>query len=87
MKTAGRGISIKIAVPDDNKISATGAPIMYRGIEIGQVTDLSLSKGRENVVASAAIQPVAFSDFLNSVAKFVLEEAELSLTQGKTLLT
>ncbi|MCZ8488604.1 hypothetical protein O9992_19520 [Vibrio lentus] len=31
LKTAGRGISIKIAVPDDNKISATGAPIMYRG--------------------------------------------------------
>lgn len=84
LKTAGRGISIKIAVPDDNKISATGAPIMYRGIEIGQVTDLSLSKGRENVVASAAIQP-AFSDFLNSGSKFVLEEAELSLTGMKNL--
>jgi paraquat-inducible protein B len=79
LKTAGRGISVKIAVPDDNNISATGAPIMYRGIEIGQVTDLSLSKGRENVVASAAIQP-AFSDFLNSGSKFILEEAKLSLT-------
>lgn len=79
LKTAGRGISVKIAVPDDNNISATGAPIMYRGIEIGQITDLSLSKGRENVVASAAIQP-AFSDFLNSGSKFILEEAKLSLT-------
>ncbi|MEZ8151538.1 MlaD family protein [Vibrio splendidus] len=84
LKTAGRGISIKIAVPDDNKISATGAPIMYRGIEIGQITDLSLSEGRENVVASAAIQP-AFSDFLNSGSKFVLEEAELSLTGMKNI--
>ncbi|MEZ8797845.1 MlaD family protein [Vibrio cyclitrophicus 1F53] len=84
LKTAGRGISIQIAVPDDNKISATGAPIMYRGIEIGQITNLSLSEGREHVIASAAIQP-AFSDFLNSGSKFVLEEAELSLTGMKNI--
>ncbi|WP_299691537.1 MlaD family protein [uncultured Vibrio sp.] len=84
LKTAGRGISIKIAVPDDNKISSTGAPIMYRGIEIGQITDLSLSEGRKNVIASAAIQP-AFSDFLNSGSQFVLEEAELSLSGMKNI--
>ncbi|NOH96241.1 MlaD family protein [Vibrio sp. 99-70-13A1] len=79
LKTAGRGIAVKISVPDDNKISSTGAPIMYRGIEIGQVTDLSLSEGREEVIASAAIQP-AFSDFLNTGSKFLLEEAKVSLT-------
>lgn len=79
LKTAGRGIPVRISVPDDNKISSTGAPIMYRGIEIGQVTDLSLSKGREQIIASAAIQP-AFSDLLKSGSKFILEEAKVSLT-------
>lgn len=79
LKTAGRGIAIKIALPDDNKVSGEGAPIMYRGIEVGQVTDLSLSEGREVILASAAIQP-AFSDLLTSGTRFVLEEAKVSLS-------
>lgn len=79
LKTAGRGIAIKIDLPDDNKINASGAPIMYRGLEIGQVTDLELSEGRENIVASAAIQP-AFSDMLTTGSRFILEEAKVSLS-------
>ncbi|MGR5458931.1 MlaD family protein [Vibrio alfacsensis] len=78
LKTAGRGIPIKITLPDDNKISAEGAPIMYRGIEVGQITDLGLSEGREVILASAAIQP-AFSDMLTSGTRFILEEAKVSL--------
>ncbi|BCN24212.1 MlaD family protein [Vibrio alfacsensis] len=78
LKTAGRGIPIKIALPDDNKVSGEGAPIMYRGIEVGQITDLNLSEGREVILASAAIQP-AFSDMLTSGTRFVLEEAKVSL--------
>ncbi|MEF1342215.1 MlaD family protein, partial [Vibrio rotiferianus] len=70
LKTAGRGIPIKIALPDDNNISGEGAPIMYRGIEIGQITDLGLSEGRELILASAAIQP-AFSDMLTTNTKFI----------------
>ncbi|WP_417878315.1 MlaD family protein [Vibrio sp.] len=79
LKTAGRGIAVKIALPDDNKVSAEGAPIMYRGLEIGQVTDLNLSEGREVIIASAAIQP-AFSDMLTTGTRFVLEEAKVSLS-------
>ncbi|MEF1311488.1 MlaD family protein [Vibrio mytili] len=79
LKTAGRGIAVKIALPDDNNISSAGAPIMYRGIEVGQVTDLSLSDGREVILASAAIQP-AFSDMLTTGTRFVLEEAKVSLS-------
>ncbi|UTZ21727.1 MlaD family protein [Vibrio campbellii] len=79
LKTAGRGIPIKIALPDDNKISGEGAPIMYRGIEVGQITDLNLSEGREVILASAAVQP-AFSDMLTSGTRFVLEEAKVSLS-------
>ncbi|MDF2152131.1 MlaD family protein [Vibrio sp. CAU 1672] len=79
LKTAGRGIPIKVALPDDNNISGEGAPIMYRGIEIGQITDLSLSEGREVILASAAIQP-AFSDMLTTGTHFILEEAKVSLS-------
>lgn len=51
---------------------------MYRGIEVGQITDLGLSEGREVILASAAIQP-AFSDMLTSGTRFILEEAKVSL--------
>ncbi|WED28225.1 MlaD family protein [Vibrio sp. DW001] len=84
LKTAGRGIPIKITLPDGNKISIGGAPIMYRGLEIGQITDLSLSEGRASIVASAAIQP-AFSDTLNGGTRFMLEEPKLSLTGVENL--
>ncbi|RTZ16897.1 MCE family protein [Vibrio aquaticus] len=84
LKTAGRGIAISITLPDDNNISASGSPIMYRGIEIGQITDLQLSEGREDIVASAAIQP-AFSDMLTSGSHFILEEAKVSLSGVENL--
>ncbi|MFW7525359.1 MlaD family protein [Vibrio ostreicida] len=79
LNTAGRGIPIQISLPDDNRINSTGAPIMYRGLEIGQVTDLQLGNGRENIVASAAIQP-AFSDMLTTGSTFILEEAKVTLS-------
>ncbi|WP_367986457.1 MlaD family protein [Vibrio sp. NTOU-M3] len=84
LKTAGRGIPIKITLPDENQISASGAPIMYRGIEIGQVTDLQLSEGRKEIIASAAIQP-AFNDMLNKGSRFILEEAKVSLSGVENL--
>lgn len=84
LKTAGRGIAVKILLPDDNNISSSGAPIMYRGIEIGQVTDLQLRDGRQSIIASAAIQP-AFSDMLTSGSRFILEEAKVSLSGVKNL--
>ncbi len=84
LKTAGRGIPIKIALPDNNKISSSGAPIMYRGIEVGQVTDLQLNQERNHIIASAAIQP-AFSDMLTSGSRFILEEAEVSLSGVENL--
>ena len=83
LKTAGRGIAIKVTLPDDNNLSAS-APIMYRGIEIGQVTDLQLRDERKNIVASAAIQP-AFSDMLTSGTRFILEEAKLSFSEVRNL--
>jgi len=84
LKTAGRGIPIKITLPDENNIGAGGAPIMYRGLEIGQITDLTLSSECESIIASAAIQP-AFSDTLNKGTRFMLEEAKLSLTGVENL--
>lgn len=79
LKTAGRGIPVKITLPDQHNINQTGAPIIYRGIEVGQITELQLSKSHQQIIASAAIQP-AFSDMLNSGSRFVLEEAKVSLS-------
>ncbi|HAS63945.1 MAG TPA: paraquat-inducible protein B [Vibrio sp.] len=84
LKTAGRGIPISITLPDDNKISPSGAPIIYRGIEVGQITDLQLNDSRNQIVASAAIQP-AFSDMLTNGSRFILEEAEVSLSGVENL--
>ncbi|MBY7822766.1 MCE family protein [Vibrio fluvialis] len=82
LKTAGRGIPVKIDLPDNNNINPSGAPIIYRGIEIGQITNLQLNN--DKIVASAAVQP-AFSDLLNSGSHFVLEEAKVSLTGVENL--
>lgn len=84
LKTAGRGIPIKITLPDDNDISPSGAPIMYRGIEIGQISDLQFSNGRKDIVALAAIEP-AFSDMLTTGSHFILEEAKVSLSGVKNI--
>lgn len=78
VKTAGRGIPIKIFLPDNNQISPGGAPIMYRGLEVGQITDLELSDERDQIIAYASIEP-SFSDMLNMGSRFVLEEAKVSL--------
>ncbi|PNH88360.1 MlaD family protein [Vibrio diazotrophicus] len=84
LRTAGRGVAIKIVLPDDNNISVSGAPIMYRGLEIGQITNLQLDEERKEIIASAAIQP-AFSDMLNSGSNFILEEAKIALTGVENL--
>lgn len=84
LKTAGRGIPITITLPDDSKINSDGSPIMYRGIEIGQITDLTFNDDRSHIKASAAVQP-AFSDLLTSGAHFLLEEPSLSLSGSKNL--
>jgi paraquat-inducible protein B len=80
LQTAGRGIPITIHLPEENEIASSGTPIMYRGIEVGQITDLSLDEDRQSVIASAAIQP-SFSDLLTTGSRFLLEEAQLSLTE------
>lgn len=82
LQTAGRGIPVTINLPDNNNINPSGSPIMYRGIEIGQITNLQLKD--EHIVASAAIQP-AFSDLLTSGSHFILEEAKVSLSGVKNL--
>ncbi|RSD31072.1 MlaD family protein [Vibrio pectenicida] len=84
LQTAGRGIPIKITLPENNQISPSGAPIMYRGIKIGQISDLQFSNGRKEIVALAAIEP-AFSDILTSGSHFILEEAKVSLSGVKNI--
>ncbi|UXH99886.1 PqiB family protein [Photobacterium sp. TY1-4] len=84
LNTAGRGIAITIELPDNNNVSANGAPIIYRGLEIGKVSDLRLDKQRQKVVAHAAIEP-SMSELLTTGSRILLEEAEVSLTGVKNI--
>ncbi|GAM75604.1 paraquat-inducible protein B [Vibrio ishigakensis] len=78
LATAGRGIPINIKLPDDNNISPGGAPLVYRGIEVGQITGVRLSRDRQDIIAQATVEP-AYQDMLTTGSQFLLEEASLSL--------
>ncbi|MCW8330921.1 MlaD family protein [Photobacterium sp. SDRW27] len=84
LNTAGRGIAITIDLPDDNNINTSGAPIIFRGLKIGQISDLRLDKERQKIIAHAAIEP-SMSDLLTTGSRMLLEEAELSLTGVKNI--
>ncbi|MGF1758713.1 MlaD family protein [Photobacterium sagamiensis] len=84
LNTAGRGIAITIELPDDNNISTGGAPIIYRGLQIGQISDLRLDDERNKVIAHAAIEP-SMSDLLTTGSSMLLEEAEVSLNGVKNI--
>ncbi len=84
LNTAGRGIAIKVELPDGNNISTSGAPIIYRGLEIGQISSLRLDKETNKIIANAAIEP-SMSDLLNTGSRLLLEEAELSLNGVKNI--
>ncbi|MGV2988984.1 MlaD family protein [Vibrio sp. E150_011] len=84
LKTAGRGIPISITLPDNSNLKANGSPIVYRGLEIGQINNLALNAERDSIVASASIEP-AFSDMLNQGTLFLLEEAKVSLSGVENL--
>ncbi|WP_332419151.1 PqiB family protein [Vibrio metschnikovii] len=79
LKTAGRGIPITITLPDDSGINASGSPIMYRGLEIGQITHLQLNEDKTQIIAHAAIQP-SLNELLTTGSQFILQEAKISLS-------
>lgn len=84
LKTAGRGIPVKITLPDNSNLKANGSPIVYRGLEIGRINNLALNDERDSIVASASIEP-AFSDMLTQGTLFLLEEAKVSLSGVENL--
>lgn len=84
LKTAGRGIPISIILPDNSGISASGAPIMYRGLEVGQITHLQLSEDKTQIIAHAAIQP-SLHDMLTTGSQFILQEAKVALSGFENL--
>lgn len=83
LETAGRGIAISIELPDNSQIKANSA-IKYRGIDIGQITNVVLSSDHSKIIATAAIQP-DYTDMLNTKTSFLIQEGKLSLTGAKNL--
>lgn len=84
LKSAGRGILVEVELPEHHGISANNTPIMYRGISVGEITDIHFSDDRNKIIANAAIQ-ADFSDLLNDGTKFVLVEPEFSFAGIKNL--
>ena len=84
VKTAGRGIAIKVQLPIDSGIQSHGAPIMYQGLKIGEVTKVSFSESQQALIADAAIEP-SMADLLTSGTRVLLEKPDLSLSGLKNI--
>ena len=57
---------------------------MYRGLQIGKISDLKLDDKTNKIIAHAAIEP-SMSDLLNSGSRLLLEEAQVSLSGVKNI--
>jgi paraquat-inducible protein B len=79
LQAAGRGISIRIALPEHHDMKNNTAPIMYRGIKIGHIKNIHFDSTKEKIIANAAIQP-SFGHLLNHDSKFIIEEATVSMS-------
>jgi paraquat-inducible protein B len=84
VETAGRGISITIALPESHGIANNGASLLFKGLEIGVINNVYLSEDREQIFAKATVEPM-FADLLNTGSSWVIEEAKLSVTKLENL--
>ncbi|WP_087017710.1 PqiB family protein [Thaumasiovibrio subtropicus] len=81
---AGRGTEIQIILPEDNQMSQRGSAIVYKGLSIGEVTQISLDDNQEQIIATGLIEP-AFHHLLTQNSRFSIEQASISLSGVKNL--
>ncbi|CAH0533463.1 Intermembrane transport protein YebT [Vibrio stylophorae] len=84
LDTAGRGVLVSVTLPDNHNINPHGAPVIYKGLEVGQITRIRLDKKTQKIVASVAIAPT-YEDFLTNHSQFVVERPEISFQQISNL--
>jgi len=81
---AQRGIHITIMFSNAQRIDPHDTSIMYRGMEVGRVTDVSLSKDGDAVIVKARIADDA-AKFLKTKTVFWLRGAHPSLYDMSSL--
>jgi paraquat-inducible protein B len=78
------GLSITMRFEDAAGMKAKDTKIVYRGLEIGEVTDVSLARDLGHVVVEADISTDVEND-LNTGTRFYLQGAKPSLTDLSSL--
>lgn len=78
------GENITITFDDVHGMKKNDTKVKYRGMQVGEVTKLELSKNGETVVATAQIQDAA-APFLTSSTQFWLQGAKPSLADPASL--
>lgn len=78
------GITITVRFDDAAGMKPKDTKIVYRGLEIGQVTDVSLARDRGHVVAKIEIS-TAVRDDLNTGTRFYLKGAQPSIADLSSL--
>ncbi len=80
---AGRGVEITLKTASTLGLS-TGAPILFKGLKIGKVVNLSYDKDNNIFIAKAVVEPM-FTDQLTDNSTFWVEKTEVGFTGIKNL--
>ncbi|MCC4796940.1 PqiB family protein [Enterovibrio norvegicus] len=79
-----RGIPITINLPANHNIKNHEAPIVYQGLEVGRLNDISFNKDFTGTIAKANIDP-AMAWLLKSNSEFIIEAPQLNFDGLKNL--
>ncbi len=84
IRTAGRGVHIQVELPTDHGLTEQSSSVLYKNMKVGQVLDIEFNENKTKVIANVAIQP-AFSDMLVQGSRFIIDQAQVSLTNIQKL--
>jgi paraquat-inducible protein B len=82
--TTKRGVDVTVMFDDATGLSTQGTKVLYRGVDVGQVSGIELSEDRRHVTVTLDIDKRVQAD-LTSGTGFYLEGSEPSLTDLSSL--
>ena len=82
-----RGVIVKLALPDAKGLKAGSTPLMYQGLQVGQLTKMTLNPGG-SVTGEMTVDP-SVVDLLREKTRIEMRSPKLSLNDASlsTLLT
>jgi paraquat-inducible protein B len=78
------GVAVTVTFEDAAQMKADTTLVMYRGIQIGKVSDVSLAKDGAKVIVRLDIND-EYKQYLNAGTRFYLEGAKPSLSDPASL--